>query len=192
MRSALPVVVALLLSLGSIVPEAWQARAGAAFKQENTPDNLQALLQHVFRKFHVDKNRQDGIALFQSLMPDERRLRLALKDDLEAGALEKILEQHKRFAAVPDDFTLGRPEQTEVQVHGATTDQIKAYREGTIAFAEFPGGARQMAERVLRPGMTFYEVEFLEPGQTSGITYHLFYWDGQQWTMLGPIWRVFM
>jgi hypothetical protein len=43
---------------------------------------------------------------------------------------------------------------------------------------------------VLRPGLTFYQVEFLEPGKDDGMKYHLFYWDGEQWTMLGPIWRV--
>jgi hypothetical protein len=37
--------------------------------------------------------------------------------------------------------------------------------------------------------MTFYEVEFLEPGKDLGIKYHLFYWDSRQWTMLGPLWR---
>jgi hypothetical protein len=42
---------------------------------------------------------------------------------------------------------------------------------------------------VLRPGVTFYEVEFLQPGQPRGIKYHLFYWDGRRWAMLGPVWR---
>ena len=37
--------------------------------------------------------------------------------------------------------------------------------------------------------MTFYEVEFLEPGKDAGMKYHLFYWDGKQWSMLGPVWR---
>jgi hypothetical protein len=37
--------------------------------------------------------------------------------------------------------------------------------------------------------MTFYEVELLEPGKEYGMKYHLFFWDGKQWTMLGPVWR---
>jgi len=37
--------------------------------------------------------------------------------------------------------------------------------------------------------MTFYAVEFLEPGKSSGIKYHLVYWDGNQWSMLGPVWN---
>jgi hypothetical protein len=58
-----------------------------------------------------------------------------------------------------------------------------------VVFAKFPGGAVKLAGQILRPGMTFYEVEFLEPGKDSGMKYHLFYWDGKQWTMLGPLWR---
>jgi hypothetical protein len=38
--------------------------------------------------------------------------------------------------------------------------------------------------------MTFYEVEFVPPGKDLGMKFHLFYWDGSQWTMLGPVWRV--
>ena len=28
------------------------------------------------------------------------------------------------------------------------------------------------------------------PGKDSGMKYHLIYWDGRQWMMLGPVWRV--
>jgi hypothetical protein len=58
-----------------------------------------------------------------------------------------------------------------------------------VADAEFPGGTVEIAKQILRPGMTFFEIEFLEPGKESGMKYHLFYWDGRQWTMLGPVWR---
>jgi hypothetical protein len=43
---------------------------------------------------------------------------------------------------------------------------------------------------MLRPRMTFYEVELVKPGETAGMVYHLFFWDGAQWTMLGPVWRM--
>lgn len=89
-----------------------------------------------------------------------------------------------------DVVKLAKPEQKNVQVHAAKTEDIIKYREGSVAFKEFPGGAKKAAEAVLRPGMTFYEVEFLEPGKDAGMKYHLFYWDGKQWSMLGPVWRV--
>ena len=64
------------------------------------------------------------------------------------------------------------------------------YREGSVAYKEFPGGTKRVAELALRPGVTFYEVEYLEPGKSAGMKYHLLYWDGKQWSMLGPVWRV--
>jgi hypothetical protein len=76
-----------------------------------------------------------------------------------------------------------------VKVHGATTEEIVTYAQGSVVYSEFPGGTRRIAERILRPGMTFYEIEFLEPGKEYGMKYHLLYWDGRQWTMLGPLWR---
>jgi hypothetical protein len=76
-----------------------------------------------------------------------------------------------------------------VKVYGATTEEIAMNARGSVVFAEFPGGAIRMAERILRPGMTFYEAEFLEAGKENGVKYHLFFWDGRQWTMLGPVWR---
>ena len=58
-----------------------------------------------------------------------------------------------------------------------------------MPFRKFPGGARELAASALRPGLTFYEVEFLEPGKDLGMKFHLFAWDGERWAMLGPAWR---
>ncbi|MCI0340919.1 MAG: hypothetical protein L0216_07155 [Planctomycetales bacterium] len=76
-----------------------------------------------------------------------------------------------------------------MQVHAATTEQIVAYAEGSVASNEFPGGARKAAEKILRPGVTFYEVERLEPGKDLGVKYHLFFHDGSGWKMLGKAWN---
>ena len=85
MRSALPVVVALLVSFGPAVPAAWQARAGAAYTQENSPANLKALLEHTFRQFHVGNNvgigkdhtiysKIDGVVCFEPISRSRRRI----------------------------------------------------------------------------------------------------------------------
>ena len=191
-HSYMSAVVVVLISSSVFVTVTGQAPGAEAFRQENTPANLQALLQRAFGHIHVEKSIREGAALYKSLLPDERRLKRALRDDLPPETLRKVLEFHKRFADAPDEEVarFARPEQTVVRVHGASTEEIRKYQEGSVAFAQFPGGARQMAEQVLRPGTTFYEVEFLEPGQELGIKHHLFYWDGQQWSMLGPLWRV--
>ena len=72
-----------------------------------------------------------------------------------------------------------------------TVEDLAAYKEGTPAFNEFPGGAKDVADKALQPGTTYYEVEVAEPGKDIGTKVHMFFWDGQQWRMLGPIWRAF-
>ena len=190
MKVGMFVIVTLVLAVGSVSPVA-QAQTGSVFRHENTPGNLQALLQTVFQKIYVEKSVREGAALFRSLVPDERRARKALKDGIAPATLQKVLDLHKTLANAGDEDVskLARSEQTVVRVHGATTEDIRKYQEGSVAFRNFPGGAKQAAEHILRPGVTFYEVEFLEPGKTLGIKFHLFYWDGQQWSMLGPVWR---
>ena len=184
--------IVALLSVVWIGAPSGQAPKGSAFAQENSPANLQALLQRVFRYIHVDKSLDQAWGLFRTLGPDERRLRRALRDDVAPDVLGKVIEFHKGFEKGWEGqlAKLAGPEQTVVKVRGATTEEIRQNQEGSIAYENFPGGARQMAERILRPGVTFYEAEFLEPGQPRGIKYHLFYWDGEQWSMLGPVWRV--
>jgi hypothetical protein len=167
------------------------AQSAAGFTHQNTPENLKRLMETVFQKLHVDKAPGDGIALFRSLFPDEARLKKALQDGLPAAAVEKILQMHRSMAAMDDAAfaKLMQPAQRVVEVHGATTEELAAYREGSVAYDEFPAAIQQIAKEMLRPGLMFYEVEFLEPGRQQGVKYHLVYWDGQQWSMLGPVWR---
>jgi hypothetical protein len=137
------------------------------------------------------KNFATAKQIIQSLIPTKDTLAKAFKDDAPAAFTSKVLEQFSNFPQ--DDEKLGclltgRPNQTDIQVHRATTEEIAVYKKGTGAY-EFPGGARRLAEQVMRPGAAFYEVEFLQPGEGSGIKFHLFFWDGTQWRMLAQAWR---
>jgi hypothetical protein len=149
------------------------------------------LLESLHQTIHVRKDGRQGVAVFQSLIPDEARAKKALREDVAPEALRQITGFYREVVVLEEEAEkLARPEQTVVKINAATTEEIASYQKGSVAFNEFPGGARRLAETVLRPGVTFYEVEFLEPGKDDGMKYHLFYWDGEQWTMLGPIWRV--
>jgi len=166
---------------------------GADFRHENKPQNLEALFERIHHDVHVKKDAKRAAALFRSLMPDETRLKKALKDNVAPDTLRSIAEMHQKLGGsiTPDGMVkVARPAQKVVQAHGATTEDIIRYREGSVAYREFPGGAKTVAAQMLRPGVTFYEVEYLEPGKDAGMKYHLLYWDGRQWSMLGPVWRV--
>jgi hypothetical protein len=187
--------ICLLLGL-LVTPFADAAASGgaqvpAAFKFENTPENLQTFLELFHKTIHIDKSPKEAAVLFRSLIPDQDRLKRALRDGVPPEAIERILSVFAKVSTMKDEdfITIVKPEQSIVRVRGATTEQIAAYREGTVAGDEFPGGAQQVAQQWLRPGVTFYQVAFLAPGESRGMTYHLFFWDGRRWAMVGPAWR---
>jgi uncharacterized membrane protein len=45
----------------------------------------------VFQNVYVEKSLKEGAALFRSLVPDERRARRALKDDLAPETLRRVV-----------------------------------------------------------------------------------------------------
>ena len=156
------------------------------------PESLKKLFETIHNLIYVKKDVKSAAALLVSLLPNEERARKAIRDDIPSETLQKIFGYHKQLGSLMVETNineLARPEQTVVKVHGATTEEIVTYAQGSVVYSEFPGGTRRIAERILRPGMTFYEIEFLEPGKEYGMKYHLLYWDGRQWTMLGPLWR---
>ena len=166
--------------------------AAQGFKHENNPENLRALFSSIHQTVYDRKDPKQAAVLMQSVMPDEARVRKALRDDVDGTSLQRIVSIHKSMPPVSEREVakLATPEQKNIRVHGAKTEDIIENQQGSVAWKEFPGGAKKAAEQVLRPGMTFYEVEFIESGKDAGVKYHLFYWDGKQWSMLGPIWRV--
>lgn len=130
--------------------------------------------------------------LTKGLLPDEARVKKGLAASASAADVQKVLDFHKPFRAA-DEAQLagllnpGNPKRTEIQVHGATGAEIAA-NQGIVA-AEFPGGAVSAAKSgLLRQDLTYYEVEFVEPGQDKGMKFHLFFHDGSGWAMLGKVW----
>ncbi|MFZ2089324.1 MAG: hypothetical protein WAU47_12190 [Desulfobaccales bacterium] len=115
----------------------------------------------------------------------------ALRDEASPELIPKLLELYQRLG-LPNKgniHELIHPDKSVVAVYGATTEELAANVEGSSAWQNFAGGARRAAAQALRPGMRFYQVKLLAPGQPHGMTFHLFYWDGQQWSMLGKVWQ---
>lgn len=165
-----------------------------AFQHQNNADNLKEFFV-ALRQAIVSGDLKTAAAMSQSIFPTKPRLQTALKDGVSPDQVNKIMTLLGGFrpkANTPKAWAaLFRtdPARSEVKVHAATTEELQAYADGSVAYKEFPGGARKLAESVLKPGMTFYEVEYLEPGKDKGMKYHLIYWDGKSWCMLGPVWR---
>jgi len=172
---------------------ATQQQASGPVKQENTPASLKALIQQLQQAQQKD-NHQQAADLTRALLPDEARLKLALRDEAPADAIQAILGLNKQYLAAPEDgqatILMARTEQTEVHVHGATSEELGRYADGSTAATQFPKLARTAAQKLLRPGATFYTVECRQPGTKLATRFEMFYWDGKQWTWLGPVWSV--
>ncbi len=196
--TALSLVTLACLTVPSMVPitpayASLSARLSdePVFKHENTPANLKLL----FETLHEAMKAEDvakAAALTREVLPTSERLAKAFKDGADANMIVKINTMYaKMLEATKEDKGAAamfkhKLEQTKVSVHGATTEQIAAKAKEA---EEFPGGASDMAGKILKPGMTFYQVEYAEPEADSGIKFHLFFWDGAKWCMAGPLWR---
>lgn len=152
-------------------------------------------LKAFFEASHAACTAKDfakGKQLVMSVIPGKDQLKKLFKEDAQGVDIDKLAEQFKELP--PSDEKAAcvfAPEgRTEIKVYASSVEDLAAYKEGTPAFEEFPGGARKLAEKVLKPGNTFYEVEVTEPGRDTGTKYHMFFWDGGQWRMMGPAWRV--
>jgi hypothetical protein len=189
--SALLVSVAVLV--GGACDKGKNDKAGGAppITAKDGADGLKAL----FEASHAACAAKDfgkGKQIVKSMIPSKDQLKKLLKDEVTDADLGKLADQYKDLP--PDDAKAAcvfAPEgRTEIKVYASTVEDLAAYKEGTPAFEEFPGGARKLAEKVLKPGNTFYEVEVTEPGKDTGTKFHMFFWDGAQWRMMGPAWRV--
>jgi hypothetical protein len=163
---------------------------GGLYAQKDDAANLEGLLDMIARSAETGDARKAG-ALTRSLIPDRTAYKKAFKDDVPPVVLDEFVEAARQTPR--DDAQLaglihrGDPTQSQVKVHGATREDIQG--GSTPAAAEFPEVVKRHAD-LLRPGLRFYEAEFVAPGEELGMKYHLFFWDGSRWRMLGPFWRL--
>jgi hypothetical protein len=171
------------------------AAANALFKQSDTIDNLKALVEEIL-KAQESGDLERAAALTNNLVFDDALLVKIFKADAPKAFLTKQKLQLKRYPSIQSELAnliqRKKPARTQVNIHGATTEEIQAAVGGdaaaTEAAKEFLLMPKDFADN-LRPGMKFYELELVEPGKSGGTKYHMFFWDGSRWRMLGPAWR---
>ena len=163
--------------------------------EEVKPDSAEALKQLAgrLRQGYADRDAELVKRITLELLPTEEQIQKALSPAITEADRAAVLSLHNSLPK-DDESLLGlvsmRSGQTKIMVHAATTEQLAGKSAAPESLPEFPGGAIQAAKKgMLRPGMTFFEVEYLEPSKDVGIKYHLFFWNGDSWSMLGPVWR---
>jgi hypothetical protein len=152
------------------------------------PDGLRDLFVKA-RTACESKDYVSGRAIVESIIPSKEQLQKIVKAEAPPDFVDQVVSQSREIPELDEKAAclLSPPGRTEIGVHRATTEEIAA-RSTAVTTTEFPAGAQKLAE-LLRPQMTFYEVETVEPGKDRGTKFHMFYWDGSQWLMLGPAWR---
>jgi hypothetical protein len=166
--------------------------APAEWKGEETPENLKALFEAI-RAAADAGDAPRAAALTRGL--------LCTKDDYDAVLSPDLLEEQRKkveaACAIPADMPAEKVarllvpggDKTEVVVYTATVAEVRAMEKGSVAEREFPGGARKVAEKLRPDGRKLHEVVVRKPGEQAGVKFHLFFWNGKAWKMLGPCWR---
>ncbi|GAA3062674.1 hypothetical protein GCM10010464_28700 [Pseudonocardia yunnanensis] len=129
------------------------------------------------------------------MKPDANPLALTLTlqpTDEDYGAVfndERLPDarlHYDAFWAKPSWVVGPAPGQTEFRVETATSEQLAA---GTGAAPQFPGGYRAIASH-FKPGLTFYEIIFVAPGQTYGVILDGLVYINGKWRIFPAPWRV--
>jgi hypothetical protein len=175
---------ALLAACGKGQPDDF----GAGPDVPNTADALRDYMASLHQREHAGDARA-ATAAMTAMIPDEKRLRVALADGVDGAKVKAILGWYDDMRARPMP-TIAHADNTEVTVHAATTAELAEYVDGSNAQLHFAEGARDLARNgLLRPGKTFYVVELTKPGEGTGVKYHMFFHEGATWWMLGQFWR---
>jgi hypothetical protein len=179
-------VVAIALGAGC---DKGKSGGTALFKEENTAENLKGLVAAIVKAQEAG-DLAVASDLMRTLVVDNDALKKIFKDDAPAAFVSAQAHRLTLFPTTDAELASlihrSNPNRTQINVHGATSEEIAA---GTSEAAkEFSAMPRDFAAN-LRPAMKFYEVEFVEPGKEAGVKYHMFFWDGARWRMLGPGWR---
>jgi len=168
---------------------------------KNTKASLKELMYDI-KQAQDKKDYKKARILILSIVPNKASIKKALKPGVDSKVIDQInginefldkqkaKESQKSFDELLSTklFRIKKG-QTEISVHESTTEELAAYKKDSVAWKEFSGGASKAAKQILKPKMKFYEVEYVEKGKKYGMKYHLFYWDGTGWKMLGKAWR---
>lgn len=89
------------------------------------------------------------------------------------------------MSALPPKGLGRKPNQTEILIHLGTTDEMKAGTEMNM-----PGGYKSTSAHY-KSGLTFYSINHVEPGKSSGMRFDAFLVLNNRWVFLPKIYRAF-
>lgn len=125
----------------------------------------------------------DLAALTRNLRPTKADYDAVFTPDLAAKA-------DTVYGAAWDGGQLGsiapKPGQTQVMIMSATSEELKSW---TGDAKEFAGGWKDVSAQ-LKPGVTFYQFQFVEPGKKFGMAYDGLAYVNGNWRIFPKPWKV--
>src|SRR5262245_51147819 len=111
-KSAIAMLCTLAISMPAIA---------AGFKHENKPENLRALFTSIHQAAYAKKDAKQAAELTQSVMPDEGRVKKALRENVGGDALQRIVGMHNKMGPMSERevVKLVKAEHKNIRVSGA-------------------------------------------------------------------------
>ncbi|MEZ4236754.1 MAG: hypothetical protein R3F59_11480 [Myxococcota bacterium] len=134
------------------------------------------------RQLLLDVRTGDAVALTRALKPTSADYAAYF----DAASAEKAEAAYEALWSDPKAVISADPENTELKLSSATTEELLAQGEAASAF---PGGYREAAAH-LQPGLTVYRWKYTKPGEDLGMAYDgLVYLNGH-WAWFPKPWKV--
>ena len=154
----------------------------------NTADDLAAHLTELLDAAEA-RELEKAAALNKRLIPSPEHAATLLATELPDGFLEALGTMLTRLPPADDHETWSKilrvpPGPRRIEVFSATGAQLA---EGTVE--GFPEEASKVAP-ALQADRTYHEVLIHVEGFPRPSEVHLVTWDGDGWTVLGPLWRL--
>lgn len=101
----------------------------------------------------------------------------------DAAVVDKVAKAYE--AAWEKALIKAKPGQTEILLHGATTEDLRAKNDKA---RQLPGGFSMVADK-LKPGVTWYRFKFVKPGERLGMSFPGLVYVNGQWRFVPKPWR---
>ncbi|GAA2344899.1 hypothetical protein [Dactylosporangium salmoneum] len=122
--------------------------------------------------------------LVQHLEPTTQDYQAVFEGDVAAKAERYYKAKLWNGSAVK---IAAKPEQTDLKVFKATTEEIRAWSPDVEA--NFPAGYQQIGPH-LKPGLTVYRWKYTEPGDDLGLAFEGLVNVNGHWVWIPKVWQV--
>jgi hypothetical protein len=125
----------------------------------------------------------DAAGMTKALRPTSADYKAVFTDELAA----KAESGYSKLWSDPKIAISADPENTEIIINKATTDDIKAWTNDVKM--SFPGGYQKVGP-FFNPGLTVYQWKYIKPSETSGMSFDGLIYVNNHWAWFPKPYRI--